>query len=63
LLRANPLGMLWPEMDAAFVGSAVAGTTGRPAGRGSASGRHHRGRSKIRDIDFAAVIGWCMAEV
>jgi hypothetical protein len=55
--------MLWPEMDAAFVGSAVAGTTGRPAGRGSASRRHHRGRSKIRDIDFAAVIGWCMAEV
>jgi hypothetical protein len=34
---ANPLGMLWPEMDAALATSG--GENGGPAGRGAAVGR------------------------
>jgi hypothetical protein len=38
---ANPLGMPWPEMDAAFVGSG--GQLWRAASRAAADGRHRRG--------------------
>jgi hypothetical protein len=40
---ANPLGMLWPEMDAGFV-AAVGGNGGSPA-TARRSGSHYRGRA------------------
>ena len=42
----NPVGMLWPEMNAAFVTSG--GGMG-PAGHSAASGGHHRQAGGGRD--------------
>ena len=58
---ANPLGMLWPEMDAAFVTSVAEWA----AGGGAAAGGHHRRRRGAEAIHRADCCGgireWCSA--
>jgi hypothetical protein len=58
---ANPLAMLWPEMNAAFVSSGG----GMGPGRSAASGGHHCRRYRAEAIHRADRCGgirnWCSA--